>query len=125
MPSRPFRAQAAAVALGISALLAGAARAQPVEVTRGPYPAQLMTRAAGALQARDFSAARRLYEAAARQGVAVAATALGQTYDPPQIARMGGTISGDVEQAEQWYQRGVDLGDPAAAALLQSLKNRK
>lgn len=124
MPSRPSRAQAAAAGLGLAVLLTGSARSQPVEIMRGPYPERLMSRAAHFLQARDYPAARAFYEAAARQGVAEAATAVGRTYDPSQTVRQGVPLGGNSELAEQWYRQGVDLGDPAASALLQSIEDR-
>ena len=114
-----------AVSAGLLCLGVASATAQPVELTRPPYPAALMERANDALRVRDISAARRLLQAAADQGVAAAATALGRTFDPNEQVRLGVLgMHADPEAASKWYQLGISLGDPAARPLLATLNAR-
>ncbi len=82
----------------------------------------LMRRGDALLEIGDISAARLAYARAATVGSAVAATAVGRTYDPGFIALIGGRgIAGDVARAAQWYRRGVEMGDAAAAMRLREL----
>ena len=66
----------------------------------------------------DFAAARPLFERAADAGSAEAALALGSTYDPLVIKRLGAiAVKPDIENARKWYQIAADRG--SAAAKLQ------
>jgi WD40 repeat protein/serine/threonine protein kinase len=58
------------------------------------------------LKTRPAASARSLYEKAWRDGVTAAAFALGQLY------------AQDAAQANSWYQRGADAGDPSSLAHL-------
>jgi hypothetical protein len=62
----------------------------------------LIRRGKNLLNDGDFAAARVLFE---RAGSAEAALALGSTYDPNVIKRLGAImVKPDVEKARQWYQ---------------------
>jgi TPR repeat protein len=66
-------------------------------------------------EAGDLAAARTMFQRAAEADDAAAAIALGATYDPTVLARMGAVgIDGDVMKARFWYQRAVSLGSTEA-----------
>jgi len=70
----------------------------------------------------DFAAARLLFERAADAGSAEAALALGSTYDPLFIKRLGGiAVKPDIENARKWYQIAADRGSAAAKLQLANL----
>jgi hypothetical protein len=70
----------------------------------------------------DFAAARVLFERAANAGSAEAALALGSTYDPLAIKRLGAiAVKPDMESARKWYQIAVDRGSAAATLQLANL----
>lgn len=73
----------------------------------------------------DYSAARRFYSTAARQGDAAAARNLGRLYDPAYLRRntLGG-VDPDPELARFWYDFAVRLGDSGAGPLLEALSTR-
>lgn len=70
----------------------------------------------------DLAAARLLLRRAAEAGSAEAALALGATFDPVVMQRLGaiGTTP-DIAQARQWYQRAAELGSNAALQRLAGL----
>ena len=70
----------------------------------------------------DLAAARLLLRRAAEAGSAEAALALGATFDPVVMQRLGaiGTTP-DITQARQWYQRAAELGSNAALQRLAGL----
>jgi len=70
----------------------------------------------------DLVAARLLLRRAAEAGSAEAALALGATFDPVVMLRLGaiGTTP-DITQARQWYQRAAELGSSAASQRLAGL----
>jgi TPR repeat protein len=73
----------------------------------------------------DLVTARLLFQRAAEAGDATAATALGATYDPTVIERIGVVgISADVEKARFWYQKALNLGSSDAKRRLDLLANR-
>jgi hypothetical protein len=77
-------------------------------------------------QAGDFVTARLLFQRAAEAGHAAAATALGATYDPIVLGKLGVVgIDDDVAKARFWYQRAVNLGSSDAIRRLDLLANRK
>ncbi|TDH60989.1 hypothetical protein E2C06_19245 [Dankookia rubra] len=79
----------------------------------------LLRRGDSMLALGDVSAARLFYERAATAGSGKAATALGKTYDPEMLARLGVPGSaGDATIAVRWYRVAQILGDPEAARLL-------
>jgi hypothetical protein len=70
----------------------------------------------------DFAAARVLFERAANAGSAEAALALGSTYDPNVIKRLGAImVQPDIERARKWYQFAADRGSAAASLQLANL----
>jgi hypothetical protein len=70
----------------------------------------------------DLAAARLLLRRAAEAGSAEAALAVGATFDPVVMQRLGaiGTTP-DIAQARQWYQRAAELGSNAALQRLAGL----
>jgi hypothetical protein len=82
----------------------------------------LIKRGNDLLKEGDFSAARLVFERAANAGSAEAALALGSTYDPLVIKRLGGiSVKPDVEIARKWYQIAADRGSAAATPQLANL----
>jgi len=76
-------------------------------------------------EAGDFVTARTLFQRAAEAGDAAAALALGATYDPNVLAKVGAVgIGADVEKARRWYQKAASLGAPDAKRRLELLANR-
>jgi hypothetical protein len=73
----------------------------------------------------DLVAARILFQRAAEAGDATAATALGATYDPNVLAKLGVVGRGaDVEKARSWYRKAESFGSPEALRRLKALANR-
>jgi hypothetical protein len=70
----------------------------------------------------DLASARLLLQRAAEAGNANAALALGATFDPLVIQRLG-TVGGepDAARARKWYQKAVELGSTAASQQLAKL----
>ena len=61
----------------------------------------------------------------AEAGDAKAAVALGATYDPTALAKLGVVgFSADVAKARSWYQKAENLGSPDAKRLLEILADR-
>ena len=76
-------------------------------------------------EAGDLVTARLLFQRAAEAGDATAATALGATYDPTVLAKLGVVgMSADLEKARFWYQKAVSLGSSDAKRRLDLLANR-
>lgn len=74
------------------------------------------------LMSGDIASARLLLRRAADAGNAEAALALGATFDPLVIQRLGAVgMRPDVVQAKQWYQRAADLGSASAMSQLAKL----
>jgi hypothetical protein len=70
----------------------------------------------------DLVSARVVLQRAAQAGDATAAMALGATYDPIVLAKIGVVgLSADVEQARSWYQKAESLGSSEATLRLQIL----
>ena len=73
------------------------------------------------LQRGDVSAARLLYERAVAAGSGRAATAMGKTFDPTFLDKIGVTGMGaDPALAASWYRRAAGLGDEEARTRLQA-----
>ena len=63
----------------------------------------------------DLVAARLVYRRAAESGNAAAALALGATFDPVVLARIGVRGMGaDIEKARSWYEKAKEFGSPDA-----------
>jgi TPR repeat protein len=73
----------------------------------------------------DFVTARLVFQRAAEAGNAIAALALGASYDPVVLASMGVRgVDADVGKARAWYQKAKDFGEPEATRRLDVLANR-
>jgi hypothetical protein len=73
----------------------------------------------------DVVTARTVFQRAAEAGNADAAIALGATYDPNVLAKLGVVgVSADVGKARSWYQRAETLGSPDARGRLNVLADR-
>ena len=73
----------------------------------------------------DVITARTAFQRAAEAGDAKAAVALGATYDPTVLAKLGVVgISADVAKARSWYQKAEKLGSPDARQRLELLADR-
>lgn len=85
--------------------------------------AMLLKRGKDAFSTGDLAAARLLLRRAAEAGSAEAALALGATYDPLIIRRLGAIgAAPDAVQARQWYQKAVALGSATASQPLAQLE---
>ena len=77
------------------------------------------------IAAGDVVTARIVFQRAAEAGNANAAMALGATYDPTVLAKLGVVGMGaDVEKARSWYQTAEKLGSPEARRRLDVLADR-
>jgi hypothetical protein len=73
----------------------------------------------------DFVTARLVFQRAAEAGNAAAAMALGASYDPVVLSRLGVRgVDADVSKARTWYQKAKDFGAPDADRRLNTLANR-
>jgi hypothetical protein len=73
----------------------------------------------------DLVAARLVYRRAAESGNAAAALALGATFDPVVLAKIGVKGMGaDVEKARSWYEKAKEFGSPDAPRRIEMLANR-
>jgi hypothetical protein len=85
--------------------------------------AMLLKRGKDAFSTGDLAAARLLLRRAAEAGSAEAALALGATFDPLVIRRLGAIgAAPDPAQARQWYQKAVALGSTTASEPLSQLE---
>jgi hypothetical protein len=83
----------------------------------------LIKRGKDSLMSGDIISARLLLRRAADAGSADAALALGATFDPVVIRRLGAVgMTPDIAQARQWYQRAAALGSAAAVGQLAKLE---
>ncbi len=73
----------------------------------------------------DLVTARIVFQRAAEAGNAVAALALGASYDPVVLASLGVRgVDADVGKARTWYQKAKDYGSAEATKRLDVLANR-
>jgi hypothetical protein len=85
--------------------------------------AAMIKRGKDVLMSGDIISARLLLRRAADAGSAEAALALGATFDPVVIRRLGAVgMTPDIAQARQWYQRAADLGSASAMGQLAKLE---
>jgi hypothetical protein len=107
-------------------------QAAPAQAAPAPPPAAvvldeneintLIRRGKNLLSDGDFAAARVLFERAANAGSAEAALALGSTYDPNVIKRLGAImVKPDIASARKWYQLAAERGSAAASLQLANL----
>ena len=84
----------------------------------------LMKQGQQLIAAGDVATARTVLQRAADAGDADAAMALGGTYDPNVLARLGVVgVSAEAEKAQSWYQKAETLGSPDARRRLDLLAN--
>ena len=77
------------------------------------------------IAAGDVVTTRIVFQRAAEAGDANAAMALGATYDPTVLAKLGvAGLGADVEKARTWYQKAESLGSTEATRRLAILANR-
>jgi TPR repeat protein len=87
---------------------------------------RLIKRGNDLLNVGDFAAARLLFARAADGGSADAALALGSTYDPLVIKKLGAfAVTPDIEKARKWYQIAADRGSSAASLQLANLAHAR
>jgi hypothetical protein len=73
----------------------------------------------------DLVAARLVYRRAAESGSAAAALALGATFDPVVLAKIGVKGMGaDIAKARSWYEKAKEFGSPDAPRRIETLANR-
>src|SRR5262249_33004439 len=73
----------------------------------------------------DLAAARVVFRRAAEAGDAAAALAMGATYDPLVLNRIGALgVRADPDLARTWYERAKDFGSPEAPRRIDMLANR-
>lgn len=73
----------------------------------------------------DLVTARVVFQRAAEAGDAMGALAMGATYDPIVLAKLGVRgIESNVEKARSWYQKARDFGSAEAPRRLEMLANR-
>jgi TPR repeat protein len=95
---------------------AAAAPTKPAVGLANDEMSRLIKRGQDFLNQGDFAAARLLFKRAADAGSAEAALALGSTYDPVVIKKLGAVaVSPDVERALKWYATAADRGSFDAA----------
>ncbi len=88
--------------------------------------ATLVKRGQDLLKNGDLASARLLLQRAAESGSASAALALGSSYDPFMIQRLGVVgINPDTARAREWYQRALALGSDAASEQLANLERSR
>lgn len=117
MPSPPAAAPSAPPATPALTNNASAPHIDNAEI------AGMIKRGKDILMSGDIISARLLLRRAADAGSAEAALALGATFDPIVIRRLGVVgMTPDTAQARQWYQRAADLGSAAAMGQLAKLE---
>jgi hypothetical protein len=111
-------------------------RAPPQVAERVPQPAPsrsldaaevdvLVKQGQQFVAAGDFVTARLVFQRAAEAGNAAAALALGASYDPVVLSRLGVRgVDADVGKARAWYQKAKEFGAPDADRRLSTLANR-
>jgi hypothetical protein len=133
-PPAPLPAEPALAAAPPPAAAAPAVKAPvitaPVSVTPPATPSArdrdeidaLLVRARTYLSDGDVAAARLVLRRAAERDDPQAALALGGTYDPIVLKRLGIiNFHADPAQAREWYRRAAELGSPDAALRLEQL----
>jgi hypothetical protein len=121
-PAAPVPASKAPVP-AITAPVSVSPPATPSVATRDrDEVAALLVRARTYLAAGDVAAARLVLRRAAERDDPQAALALGGTYDPAVLKRLGIiNFHADPAQAREWYRRAAELGSSDAALRLEQL----
>src|SRR5260221_11541784 len=74
----------------------------------------------------DPVTARLVFRRAAEAGNAAAALALGATFDPAVLAKIGVRGMGaDIEKARSWYEKAKEFGSPDPPRRLEMPANRE
>src|SRR5262249_15580537 len=83
---------------------------------------RLIGRGEAFLEQGDVAAARLVLQRAAEGRSARAALALGSTYDPNVLRKMGAVgVQPDPDQARSWYERAAEFGSGEATQRLTAL----
>ncbi|MEC9368063.1 MAG: hypothetical protein VX871_05160 [Pseudomonadota bacterium] len=100
---------------------AATVRPEPAAAPVAPKPqaalpkeieAKLLARGDEMMKAGDIAGARLIYEHAARRGSRLAMTAMGKSFDPEHLAKLGVLgVKPDKEQAQAWYERASRTAD--------------
>jgi TPR repeat protein len=135
-PASPPAAPASPVSVSAPPPPTSTASASPVSASAPPPPtstaaasdrdeiAGLVTRGRAYLSDGDVALARVFLRRAAERDDAQAALALGGTYDPAELRRLGipnFQSQADSAKAREWYRRAADLGSAAAVSRLEQL----
>jgi TPR repeat protein len=85
--------------------------------------ALMMKSGAALLTNGDISGARLMYQRLAKEGEAMAALALAETYDPLVLGKSNitGGMTPDVALAQSWYEKAKSLGSTTAPGRLERL----
>jgi hypothetical protein len=119
------RAEAAAIPPPIPAPAPAAPAGRTVRELDPDSVKLLMQQGGQFVASGDLVAARLVYQRAAESGTAAAALALGATFDPTVLAKIGVRGMGsDIEKARGWYEKAKELGSPEAPRRLELLANR-
>ena len=96
---------------------------QQAAVLLHPEEIKLLTKQGEQLAATgDLVTARILFQRAAEVGDATAAMALGATYDPNVLAKLGvAGMAADVQKARSWYRKAQSQGSAEATRRLPLL----
>lgn len=121
-PSPPVPARAVAT-VPMQAVPVEGARADIVRRSLGgDEVAALYRRSRELIVQGDIAAARLLLTRAAEAGDARSALALGATYDPAALRKLGVLgLAADARQARAWYAKAAELGSEEAAKRLEQL----
>jgi TPR repeat protein len=132
-PAAPPSAPAAAPAPPAQPVVALAAPSPPpARPAARPIPAMepeevqlLLRQGEQFMAAGDVATARIVLRRAAEAGVAAAALALGETYDPAVLSKLGtrGMVA-EPTTARQWYEKARQLGSNEAARRIELLAGR-
>jgi PrtD family type I secretion system ABC transporter len=127
-PPRPERSSEDDAAAMVQPSAAGAQAAPGSKGTRVLDPEEIklfMKQGEQFIAAGDVVTARTVLRRAVEAGDANAAMALGATYDPTVLAKLGVVgMDADVEKARSWYQTAEKLGSPEARRRLDVLADR-
>jgi hypothetical protein len=83
---------------------------------------KLLDRGRESIKAGNVAVAQKFFERAADRGLAEAALALGATYDPAELAKIGAVgVQANPALARKWYERARTLGAADAEARLSRL----
>jgi len=114
--------------VGWAAPGAGNEGATSKKILRQLHPEEidlLITQGEQFIAAGDLVTARTVFQRAAEAGDAKAALALGATYDPMLLARLGVKgVGGDADKARTWYERAKEFGSSEASRRLEMLASR-